>query len=215
MLLYSLLHLTGYDLPIEQLKQFRQLHSRTPGHPERGCTPGAETTTGAVSASLRATEAPRALKGATRRRIGRARSDVSPVSVETNGRPANAPAISRNVVPELPQSNFALGVVQPVTPGDLTTSPENSTPRPRSRSSVEETSAPGPRPDTQLSPSAIAARISARCDSDLSPGTVASERKAPRGGLMLSSVTGFTLRPDPHLPIRRRSPHRASALPRV
>jgi transketolase len=46
MLLYALLHLTGYDLPIEQLAEFRQLHSRTPGHPEFGLTPGVETTTG-------------------------------------------------------------------------------------------------------------------------------------------------------------------------
>jgi transketolase len=46
MLLYSLLHLTGYDLPLEQIKQFRQWGSKTPGHPERGRTPGVETTTG-------------------------------------------------------------------------------------------------------------------------------------------------------------------------
>jgi transketolase len=46
MLLYSLLHLTGYDLPLEQIKQFRQWGSVTPGHPERGVTPGVETTTG-------------------------------------------------------------------------------------------------------------------------------------------------------------------------
>ena len=46
MLLYGLLHLTGYDLPIDELKRFRQLGSKTPGHPEYGCTPGAETTTG-------------------------------------------------------------------------------------------------------------------------------------------------------------------------
>ncbi len=52
MLLYSLLHLTGYDLPIEQLKQFRQLHSRTPGHPEVGLTPGVETTTGPLGQGL-------------------------------------------------------------------------------------------------------------------------------------------------------------------
>ncbi len=45
-LLYALLHLTGYDLPVEELKRFRQLHSRTPGHPEFGVTPGVETTTG-------------------------------------------------------------------------------------------------------------------------------------------------------------------------
>ena len=46
MLIYSLLHLTGYDLSIDDLKNFRQLHSRTPGHPELGYTPGIETTTG-------------------------------------------------------------------------------------------------------------------------------------------------------------------------
>ena len=46
MLLYSMLHLTGYDLPLEQVQQFRQWGSRTPGHPERGLTPGVETTTG-------------------------------------------------------------------------------------------------------------------------------------------------------------------------
>lgn len=46
MLLYSLLHLTGYNLDINELKNFRQLHSKTPGHPELGHTPGVETTTG-------------------------------------------------------------------------------------------------------------------------------------------------------------------------
>jgi transketolase len=46
MLLYGLLHLTGYDLPLDELKRFRQLHSKTPGHPEVGVTPGVETTTG-------------------------------------------------------------------------------------------------------------------------------------------------------------------------
>ena len=52
MLIYSLLHLSGYDLPIEQIKQFRQLHSKTPGHPEYGYTPGVETTTGPLGAGL-------------------------------------------------------------------------------------------------------------------------------------------------------------------
>jgi transketolase len=46
MLIYTLLHLSGYDLPIEELKRFRQLHSKTPGHPEYGYTPGVETTGG-------------------------------------------------------------------------------------------------------------------------------------------------------------------------
>ena len=46
MLLYAMLHLTGYDLPLDELKRFRQLGSRTPGHPEYGLTPGVEATTG-------------------------------------------------------------------------------------------------------------------------------------------------------------------------
>ena len=52
MLLYSLLHLTGYDLPIGELKNFRQLHSMTPGHPEYGYAPGIETTTGPLGQGL-------------------------------------------------------------------------------------------------------------------------------------------------------------------
>src|SRR5213082_268801 len=52
MLLYALLHLTGYALPLEELKRFRQLHSKTPGHPEVGVTPGVETTTGPLGQGL-------------------------------------------------------------------------------------------------------------------------------------------------------------------
>ena len=52
MLIYALLHLSGYDLPIEELKQFRQLHSRTPGHPEYGYAPGVETTTGPLGQGI-------------------------------------------------------------------------------------------------------------------------------------------------------------------
>ncbi len=52
MLLYSLLHLSGYDLTIDDLKQFRQLHSRTPGHPEYGYAPGVETTTGPLGQGI-------------------------------------------------------------------------------------------------------------------------------------------------------------------
>jgi transketolase len=52
MLLYALLHLTGYDLPLDELRRFRQLHSKTPGHPEYGVTPGAETTTGPLGQGI-------------------------------------------------------------------------------------------------------------------------------------------------------------------
>ncbi len=52
MLLYALLHLTGYDLPMAELKRFRQLHSMTPGHPEYGLAPGVETTTGPLGQGL-------------------------------------------------------------------------------------------------------------------------------------------------------------------
>ena len=52
MLQYALLHLTGYDLPMEEIRRFRQLHSRTPGHPEVGYAPGVETTTGPLGQGL-------------------------------------------------------------------------------------------------------------------------------------------------------------------
>jgi len=52
MLQYALLHLTGYDLPMEEIRNFRQLHSKTPGHPEVGVTPGVETTTGPLGQGL-------------------------------------------------------------------------------------------------------------------------------------------------------------------
>ena len=52
MLIYSLLHLTGFDLSIDDIKDFRQLHSKTPGHPEYGYTPGVETTTGPLGQGL-------------------------------------------------------------------------------------------------------------------------------------------------------------------
>src|SRR3954470_13355438 len=52
MLLYALLHLTGYALPMDEIRRFRQLHSMTPGHPELGMTPGVETTTGPLGQGI-------------------------------------------------------------------------------------------------------------------------------------------------------------------
>jgi transketolase len=52
MLIYALLHLTGYKLPMKEIKNFRQLHSKTPGHPEVDVTPGVETTTGPLGQGL-------------------------------------------------------------------------------------------------------------------------------------------------------------------
>ena len=52
MLIYSLLHLTGYDLSIDELKNFRKLHSKTPGHPEVDITAGVETTTGPLGQGI-------------------------------------------------------------------------------------------------------------------------------------------------------------------
>src|SRR5690349_24915863 len=52
MLLYAVLHLTGYDLPLDELRRFRRLHARAPGHPEVGVTPGVETTTGPLGQGL-------------------------------------------------------------------------------------------------------------------------------------------------------------------
>jgi transketolase len=52
MLVYALLHLTGYDVSIDDLKNFRQLHAKTPGHPEYGYTPGVETTTGPLGQGI-------------------------------------------------------------------------------------------------------------------------------------------------------------------
>ena len=52
MLIYSLLHLSGYDLPLDEIKNFRQMHSKTPGHPEYGYAPGIETTTGPLGQGI-------------------------------------------------------------------------------------------------------------------------------------------------------------------
>ena len=69
MLLYALLHLTGYDLPIEELKRFRQLHSKTPGHPEVGMTPGRRNDDGSARAGPRQRGGHGARRSAARRRV--------------------------------------------------------------------------------------------------------------------------------------------------
>jgi transketolase len=67
-LLYSLLHLSGYDLTLDDLKQFRQWGSRTPGHPERGCAPGVEVSTGRLARGWATRSAWRSRSGGSRRR---------------------------------------------------------------------------------------------------------------------------------------------------
>ena len=67
MLIYALLHLAGYDLPMSELRNFRQMHSKTPGHPEVGVTPGVETTTGPLGQGI----SQRGRHGAGREAAGR------------------------------------------------------------------------------------------------------------------------------------------------
>ena len=87
MLLYSLLHLTGYDLPLDELKRFRQLGSRTPGHPEYGLTPGVEATTGPARPGLRQRRGHGHRGAAPGRRVRPARATTS----STTGPTASAP----------------------------------------------------------------------------------------------------------------------------
>src|ERR1035438_5505182 len=73
MLLYSLLHLTGYNLPLDQIKEFRQWGSITPGHPERGVTPGVETPTGPLGQGFG-----NGVGMASARRLARGRAALAP-----------------------------------------------------------------------------------------------------------------------------------------
>ncbi len=119
--------------------------------------------------------APIRLSGSMTRRIGRRRSESSPVSVVEKGRPARRPASNRAVVPELPASSGPSGELNPPAPRPLTVmaSPEreNCPPRPSRHESVDRQSAPGANPRITDRPAAIAARIAYRWAIDLSPGT--------------------------------------------
>ncbi len=119
--------------------------------------------------------APIRLSGSMTRRIGRRRSESSPVSVDVKGRPARMPASSRAVVPELPASSGASGELNPPAPRPITvTMPserENCPPRRSRHESVDRQSAPGANPLITDRPDAIAARIAYRWEIDLSPGT--------------------------------------------
>ena len=83
MLIYSLLHLTGFDLSINDLKDFRQLHSKTPGHPERGLTPGVEATTGP---------------------LGQGVGNAVGMAISERGSTSFHPAVARNPHPSPPQT---------------------------------------------------------------------------------------------------------------
>ena len=174
--------------------------------------------------------APMARNGSTIRRMGRRRSEPSPVSRLQNGRPARAPASIRRVVPEFPASRTVSGSRQASGPAPCTrTSPsadsEISTPSCRRASRVARQSSLGSSPRIVVVPWAMAPSTSARWDSDLSPGTrnVPASGAGPRSrhdriGRCAASVS-LMLRPSPSPPAHRRStvrapPRRPPAAPR-
>ncbi len=146
--------------------------------------------------------APISRSGATTRSIGLVVSDSSPLSSEANPCAASNPASSLIVVPEFPQSSASADAWRPCMPTPRTTESSISTPSARMQPAVDLTSAPVDRPRTWLSPSAIEPRISARCEIDLSPGTVISPSR--RRALLTVAITGNPL----------SSAHGPSALPR-
>ncbi len=125
--------------------------------------------------------------GSRIRRMGRLRSEASPVKVVRIGKPAAAPMMSRAPVPELPQSMTLSGSASPPRPiTRQRPGPRRSTSAPNARmaSAVRSTSSPSSRPSIAVSPEARAARIKARWDMDLSPGARVRPLSAPPGRLV-------------------------------
>ncbi len=136
-------------------------------------------------------------KGVATRPIGRRVSDGSPSSLVSKGRPARRPHTRRIVVPELPQSSAISDGLRPSKPVPFTTAfePETSTATPKARNAaaVEALSPPRPRPRISTVPSQSAPNSNARCEIDLSPGTLHAPLSAGLCPTRNSSWTGLSV----------------------